>query len=118
MKSYYWSLESWGNAYPPENADEIIEWANSILSARAAENDAYDDEGLDYISESLWNIWCRYDDTIREIIENGNFASAAELMDDEIREQIHAEYAPCSEYIFLLEYMFRHFRKYQKEFTI
>ena len=118
MANYYWTMESWSDAYPPENASEIIEWANGVLAARAAENPAYDEEGLDFISETLWDTWSRYDDTIREILENGNYASAVELMDDEIREAIHRDIAPCSEYIFLLEYMFRHFRKYRKEFTI
>lgn len=45
------------------------------------------------------------------------FESAAALMDDEIREEIHREMAPCSEIEFLKEYEKRHLAKYGTEFT-
>jgi len=54
----------------------------------------------------------------QEIIENGYYASAVALMDDEIREAVHADLAPCSEVEFLEEYMRRHYAKYGEEFTV
>lgn len=54
----------------------------------------------------------------QEIIENGYYASAVALMDDEIREAVHADLAPCSEMEFLEEYMRRHYAKYGEEFTV
>lgn len=50
------------------------------------------------------------------IIEDGNFDAAVELMDDEIREAVHADLAPCSDVDFLKEYARRHFLKYGKRF--
>lgn len=39
------------------------------------------------------------------------------LMDDELREELHAKLAPCSEEKFLEEYKKAHFKKYREEFT-
>ena len=46
-----------------------------------------------------------------------NWESVVNLMDDEIRESVHADFAPCTEYIFLMKYMERHLEKYGKPFT-
>ena len=45
-----------------------------------------------------------------------NYESAVSLMDDEIREAVHADLAPCSEIEFLREYEKRHLEKYGTEF--
>lgn len=45
----YWTTESWGDAYPPENADEIIAAANEMIDA-----------GAD--SEALWARFCQTDE--------------------------------------------------------
>lgn len=39
------------------------------------------------------------------------------LMDDELREQVHAELAPCSKQEFLTRYKELHFEKYGEEFV-
>lgn len=41
-----------------------------------------------------------------------------EGMDDEIREAVHADLAPCSEEEFLAEYKRRHMEKYGEEFVV
>lgn len=46
-----------------------------------------------------------------------NFTAAVELMDDEIREEIHAEGIYTTEAAFLAEYCRRHLEKYGEEFT-
>ncbi len=56
--------------------------------------------------------------TAHEIIERGLYNQAVELMDDDIREQLHQELAPCSDEKFLSEYMIAHFEKYGKEFEV
>lgn len=56
--------------------------------------------------------------TAREIIEAGLFETAVNMMDDEIREELHRELAPCSEVEFLEAYMERHEQKYNEEFEI
>lgn len=38
------------------------------------------------------------------------------LMDDELREKLHAEIAPCSDEKFLEEYKKAHFEKFCEEF--
>ena len=56
--------------------------------------------------------------TAQEIIENGMFHAAVELMDDEIREAVHQELSPCTDEEFLTEYMKRHAEKYGVDFEI
>ena len=54
----------------------------------------------------------------QEIIDNGLFDAAVALMDDDIREAVHADLAPCSDLVFLEEYMQRHKEKYGIAFVI
>lgn len=56
--------------------------------------------------------------TAREIIEAGLFETAVNMMDDEIREELHRELAPCEEVEFLEAYMEKHEEKYGCEFEI
>lgn len=56
--------------------------------------------------------------TAKEIIDTGLFETAVNMMDDEIREELHRELAPCSEVEFLEAYMERHEQKYNEEFEI
>ena len=61
------------------------------------------------------------DDTVEKavkIIQNGYFNVAVNMMDDEIREAIHRELAPCSDLKYLVEYMKRHKERYGDEFVI
>ena len=46
------------------------------------------------------------------------FEAAVNLMDDEIREQLHAELSPCTEEEFLRAYEQAHLEKYGEEFAI
>lgn len=50
--------------------------------------------------------------------EEVNFDACVNLMDDEIREAIHAELAPCTEQEFLDAYVDRHYDKYGEQFQI
>ena len=56
--------------------------------------------------------------TAKEIIESGDYDAAVALMDDEIREAVHADLAPCSDLEFLEEYIRRHEAKYGEPFSI
>lgn len=55
---------------------------------------------------------------ISEVIKKGYYDAAVNLMDDELREEIHAEFAPCTDEEFLTEYCKRHAEKFGEEFTI
>ena len=46
------------------------------------------------------------------------FDAGAILMDDEIREEIHMELAPCTEQEFLDAYVERHAEKFGEDFQI
>lgn len=52
---FYWTIESWGDAFPPENADSIIDRANELIAAYSETHD--DDETANY-SEQLWDRYC------------------------------------------------------------
>lgn len=56
-----------------------------------------------------------------KVMLNGSeidFAAAVNLMDDEIREELHAELAPCDDQEFLDAYVERHAEKYGEEFQV
>ena len=54
----------------------------------------------------------------KEIITSGLYESAVAVMDDDIREAVHADIAPCTDEEFLVEYMKRHEEKYNAQFTV
>lgn len=47
-----------------------------------------------------------------------NFDAVVNLMDDEIREELHQELAPCAAQEFVDEYIKRHRQKFGEEFTV
>lgn len=56
--------------------------------------------------------------TAKEIIQKGLYAAAVELMDDEIRENLHNSGDYATELDFLEEYMVRHKAKYGAPFAV
>ena len=56
-----------------------------------------------------------------KVLLNGELVSYEEcvmLMDDDLREEIHKDMAPCGEQEFLDEYVRRHTKKFGEEFAI
>lgn len=56
-----------------------------------------------------------------DVMLNGymvDFDEAVNLMDDEIREAVHADIAPCTDQEFMDEYVKRHEAKYGETFEI
>lgn len=47
-----------------------------------------------------------------------DFNTVVNLMDDELREEIHRDLAPCTEQEFLDEYCKRHFEKFYEVFDV
>lgn len=47
-----------------------------------------------------------------------NYGAAVDLMDDEIRDNLHCKLAPCADQEFLDGYAAAHREKYGEEFTI
>ena len=56
--------------------------------------------------------------TAKEIIENNLYEVAVNLMDDDLREAIHSEIAPCTDEEFLEKYMEEHEKKFGENFTV
>jgi hypothetical protein len=50
--------------------------------------------------------------------EQVDFDACVNLMDDDLRELVHRDIAPCSDQQFLDEYCKRHFDKYGEDFTL
>lgn len=49
--------------------------------------------------------FCSASEVIAEIMVNGLWDNVVERMDDELRERVHDELAPCSELEFLARYL-------------
>jgi hypothetical protein len=47
-----------------------------------------------------------------------NFAAAVQMMDDEIREQLHEDLAPCTDQEFFTAYERAHAEKYGEEWEL
>lgn len=47
-----------------------------------------------------------------------DFDICVSMMDDDIREQLHRELAPCTNQEFLDAYVDKHFEKYGEDFSI
>jgi hypothetical protein len=99
-----------------ETASNLFDggWKSCDLEEIKEEYELTDDEAV-AICEELADIEAKYvefnGNTVEyEIIEN--------LMDDEIREELHAEYAPCTNQFFLDKYLEAHEAKFHEEFTI
>ena len=60
----------------------------------------------------------RWTDEAEEIVSNGLYDVAVELMDDEIREELHDQIAPCSDLCFMEAYIGRHYEKFGEVFTV
>ena len=63
IEDYYWTLDNWGDAFPPENAEEICNEANSLLDAYVEQSnidlDNWDDEcDLHEYCAGLWETYC------------------------------------------------------------
>ena len=47
-----------------------------------------------------------------------DYEACVSMMDDDIREQLHRELAPCTNQEFLDAYVDKHFEKYGEDFSI
>lgn len=54
MNGIYWSTDSWGDAYPPENADDICSAANRLID----DYESHNPEDLQQYSNDLWEHFC------------------------------------------------------------
>lgn len=52
----YWDNESWGSAEPPDNAEDVINYANDLIAKYAEDNPNYDD--IANYSADLWEKYC------------------------------------------------------------
>ncbi len=52
------------------------------------------------------------------VINEGLFVQAVNLMDDELREELHRDLAPTTPLVFLASYAVKHYEKYGEYFTV
>lgn len=55
---HHWTLDGWGDEYPPENAEEIIRNANAEIDAYTALHPDADDDEIAAFSDSIWDAYC------------------------------------------------------------
>lgn len=58
MKRVYWTIESWGNGYPPENVFDVIDSANNLIDEYARANPDLTADDLHDYSNALWDDFC------------------------------------------------------------
>ena len=80
-------------------------------------SDAYEDTEitLDTVERCAAG-WEKPLDEVLDQLNPVNYNAAVALMDDDLREEIHADLSPCSEAAFLVEYAKRHEQKYGQPF--
>jgi len=66
------------------------------------------DERLEYIGSIVQNSWCM----------DVDYDTAVETMDDELREQLHRELAPCNRQVFFDAYAEAHMEKFGEEWIM
>ena len=57
-EDYFWTLDSWGSDYPPENADEIIGAANEKITEFVKEYSWKNLWEIEQFRENLWENYC------------------------------------------------------------
>ena len=55
----HWTLDSWGDGYPPVNADEVIDAANELIDQHFFRNDGEPEWRLRSFNDKLWEDFCR-----------------------------------------------------------
>jgi hypothetical protein len=87
------------------------------VTDRFTEDQVYEVWG--YVYEDVMDEFkMNWEVTARNIINSGLYEAAEALMDDDIREDLNREIAPCAEEDFLVAYMDRHYRRYGAAFVI
>lgn len=54
----------------------------------------------------------------KEVLSEHDMATIAEYMDNEIREELHRQYAGCNDVYFLSMYIMEHYAKYGEDFVV
>lgn len=108
----------WGEKIGQQSRDDFLDCVFSNLPDYI---DDYEDDMEIY--ENAMCDWIEdnnpyYTAKAQDMLDYCEFDSAVALMDDKIREAVHADLAPCSDLEFLAEYMKRHARKYGEEFSV
>lgn len=108
--------QGWTDSEAHDNKEAFFHRIGYVAD-RFTEDQVY--EVWEYVYEDVMDeLKANWEVTARNIIEEDLYQAAEALMDDEIREDLAREMAPCTEEEFLVEYMDRHYRKYGTAFVI
>ena len=95
-----------------------LEWfINRVLSKEEYNKEFGIEESVENNGSAQMNFISVKDDA-RSMLKQIPMATIVQYMDDEIREEVHRDIAPCSDIEFLENYMIKHFLKYHEKFTI
>ena len=76
--------------------------------------DINDIDGLTKFLEDFFDEFFVFDENETAV----DYENAVHYMDDEIREELHREIAPCTNQVFIDEYCKRHMEKYGEKFEV
>lgn len=112
MKKYI-NAESFG-ADCPENWEEYAEEINAVI------NEMYGEDADDETVNEIWDAYWRGD--VGTVINSWgvavDFKSAVNMMDDDIREQLHREITPCTQQAFFDAYADEHEAVFGEEWEL
>ena len=89
----------------PEAYIVVIDDGSDPVAVDEITADDLNEEGMKYISLDNGNTYLTADEAMQEITDRNLWEQVVELMDDDTREQVHAELAPCTEEEFLTRYL-------------
>lgn len=97
-------------------------WLPEDAELLQAEYGLDDDELAEVITEMTRLLDAEEEDaaqvTAEDIVRRGLYNAAVELMDNELREQLHEELSPCSDAEFLTRYLIEHEKKFHMPFIV
>lgn len=98
--------------------DEALRLSLYMLPDDADDDQLVEEETGDYVNAWYTQLELIPYDAAAHVLIGHSWDSIVALMDDDLREEIHADFAPCGNYEFLREYMKAHAEKFGEPFTI
>ncbi len=112
MDEYIDSLETAGVVM---NEESWREWIKKEIKDALEQDENTKIPDVDEVIKQLWKdgyVTDRFEDEAKEMIEHLPWDTIVVHMDDNIREKINFEKAPCTNEEFLIEYMAKHYIKF------
>ena len=117
MREYIDSLEANSNPKTETEWRKIIAAEIDDLRSQNPEVKVVDiDEAIAQLESDGYVI--DYSDDAKALLQDASMETITAYMDDDIREAVHRDLAPCSDEEFLTEYLAKHYQAYGEMFTV